>query len=251
MKVNLIRLFIYRTNFIGSLISSLGWGISSIISMLLLTSKINSAYGWSREELLILTGLYGIFIGLFHVIFSRNFSNLSRIINKAELDSYLLKPLDVQFSLSLWTVYYIGIFRVLLAAGFTAYIIYSSHIQIELINIISFFLVLPLSLLLLYSVWFIISTLLIWFPLLSNLTELLFHINDITRFPPEMYKRLSNVIVFMIIPLTFVVVTPLKVLLNKIIFGDIAGLFIFSLSLFFISRIFWKFALRYYTSASS
>jgi ABC-type uncharacterized transport system permease subunit len=53
----------YRANFINSVISSLGWGIFSVIFMLLLTNKTSSIYQWSRDEILLLTGFYNILGG--------------------------------------------------------------------------------------------------------------------------------------------------------------------------------------------
>jgi ABC-2 type transport system permease protein len=250
LKVNFMRLLVYRGNFFSTLLSSLGWGTLSIASMILLTTNVQMVYGWKREELLLLTGLYGVIIGTFHILFSRNFERLSRIIFYGELDGILLKPLDSQFSVSMWYVGYLTVFRVLMAAGFSMYIIYTYNIELQLINVISFFVLLVFSLLLVYSIWFLILTLMIWFPRLSNLVELLFNLNDLSRFPPEMYFQFKNVFIYLLIPYTFVLVTPLKTLLNKVLVGEIFGLLFFSISLFILSRFFWRFALRSYTSAS-
>src|SRR6185312_3229309 len=100
-------------NFINSTISSVGWGIISIISMYILTAKTSSIYGWNRNELLLLAGVYSVSIGIFHTIFSRNFDRFSKVIHLGDLDSILLKPIDSQFSLSFTLFNYMSITRLL------------------------------------------------------------------------------------------------------------------------------------------
>jgi ABC-2 type transport system permease protein len=65
-----------------------------------------------------------------------------------------------------------------------------------------------------------------------------------------MYKGASIFLFFALFPLTLVVVTPIKVLLQKASVNDIVWLVVCAISLFIISRKFWQFALRSYTSAS-
>jgi ABC-2 type transport system permease protein len=250
IQINFSQLLIFRSNAISSILSSIGWGILSISGMLLLTTKVQSIYGWNKNELLLLTGLYSVIIGIFYFLFARNFERLSANIVYGRLDGILLKPLDAQFSLSVWYMNFATIFRVFFASIFVGYIVYQSHIPVGLINVISFLVLLIFSITLMYSIWFIVLSLMIWFPRLSNLIDLLYSFNDTTRYPPEMYKRFHPFVFYFALPYTFVLVSPLKALLGKILFGDVAGLIICALSFFICSRIIWKFALRYYTSAS-
>src|SRR3989344_7547774 len=95
--ISLSELLAYRGNFLNSLISSLVWGAFSIVSILLLTAKTKSVFGWTREEIILLTCSYSMLIGIFHLVFSRNFEYFSRIMDLGQLDTFLLKPLDSQF----------------------------------------------------------------------------------------------------------------------------------------------------------
>lgn len=250
LLLNLSTLIAYRANFVNSLISSLAWGSFSIISVLLLTAKNSTVYGWSKEELLILIGAYNIFVGIFHLLFSRNFDRFSTLIHYGQLDSILVKPLNSQFLLSLWFFNYTSLFRVLLGIFFTAYMLIQIHAVVSLTALIGFFIFGIFGILSLYSVWFIIVTITIWFTRLSNLIELLYSINGMTRFPQEMFRGLK-IGFFFLLPITLVITTPTKILLNKLSVVDLLLLFIFSLVLFYLSRKFWNFALRFYTSASS
>jgi ABC-2 type transport system permease protein len=251
ITMNFSLLTAYRANFINSAISSVTWGLFSFLTIFLLTSKTNSIYGWSRDEILVLTGIYNIMIGFFHLLFSRNFGRLSRIVHLGELDSILVKPIDSQYLLSFWMINYTSIFRIILGTIFTVYIIGKIGIEFSLIN---FFLAAALficSIVTLYSIWYSVLTLIIWFTKLDNLLEILFDINGVSRFPQEMFKGISEYLFLFLLPLTLIIVTPSQILLSKMQLSNVLMLLLLSIFLLTFSRKFWKFALRYYTSASS
>jgi ABC-2 type transport system permease protein len=251
LHLNLSSLVAYRVNFTTNLISSISWGVFSIFSVLLLTSKTDMVYGWKREEIILLTTTYSVLIGIFHTMFSKNFERFSRMILYGRLDSVLLKPIDSQFMISLWIINYTSLSRVILGLGLTFYFLHQLHIALSPVIVVSYVLLLVMSLILLYSIWFIVATLTIWFPRLSNVVEFMYHVSGMTRYPQQMYRQLTNFIFIFLLPITLIISTPTKVLLGKNIVQDVIGLIIFTIALFIFSRMFWKFALRYYTSASS
>lgn len=250
LKLNFSALVAYRTNFLNNIISTLVWGFFSIISIYFLTGGSRSIFGWSRNELLLLTGAHGVMIGIFHAFFSRNFNRFSRIIHYGQLDEILLKPMDSQFLISLWIFNYTNLVRSVIGFIFLLYVSNIAHYVITLITIINFMILLCIGLLLLYSIWFIVSTLIIWFTQLSNLVEALYTISGMARFPTDMYRGLANYIFVFILPITLVVTAPTKALLQRALMGDILELIVYAVGLLIFSRFFWKFALRYYTSAS-
>lgn len=241
----------YRANFVNSVISSVVWGLFSFFTIFLLTSKTNSLYGWSRDELLILTGLYNIMIGFFHMLFSRNFGRFSRIVHLGELDTILIKPIDSQYLLSFWLINYTSIFRIIVGLIFTFFILGKIGAEINLLNVISTLVIFIFSITTLYSIWFSVLTLIIWFTKLDNLIEILFDINGVSRFPQEMFKGISEYLFLFLLPLTLIIVTPSQILLSKLNWFNIILLISLSIALLLFSRKFWKFALSYYSSASS
>jgi ABC-2 type transport system permease protein len=251
IRLNFALILTYRMSFLNSIVATIGWGFFQIIWIYMLTYRTKSVFGWSRDELIILAVCYIIIIAIFHLLFSRNFERLSRIIDRGQLDSLLLKPADSQFLISVWIIRYANIFRIGMGVGLLLFLLNNLHITVSLINIIGFFILIIFGLVLLYSLWFIFSTSLIWFPQLTNLVDFLYTINGMSRYPTEMIKTLPFYLLPVLIPFTITIVTPTKALLGRILAGDVIGLILITSALFFLSRIFWKFALRHYTSASS
>lgn len=251
ITLNFATLMAYRGNFVNNFLSSLSWGFFSLYSVVLLTSQTQSFFGWKREELLLLNALYGVIIGFYHTVFSGNFERFSALIHFGQLDSYLLKPVDAQFLLTFWKFNFAATSRILIAFLYTSYLIGQLNIVISPLSVISFIALIVVSLTILYSLWFIASTLLIWFTRLSNIIELLFTITGSARYPQEMFREFSLYVFLFLLPLTFVITTPAKVLLQRIDLVTVAIFFSMAVFLVVLSRKFWKFALRYYTSASS
>lgn len=251
IEINFAKLVIYRTNFVSSLTSSLVWGIFIIVQMLLLTSRAEQIFGWTKAELLLLTGVFGIGVGLFHIFLTPNFENIAAMVNYGRLDNWLLKPIDSQFLASLTFINFGAVTRLIAAIIFTIYIFVSAQFKLTWTTFLVFLLLFSAGMLLIYSVWMSVVTILIWAPRLSNIVEFMFSIMGMARFPREMFQRFSRVVLYVLLPLTFVMVSPTKLLLAKASFIDVGGLFLLTVLFFFGSRKFWQFALKYYTSASS
>ncbi len=251
MKINLIALFTYRANFINSTISSFFWGVFAIATIVLITSKTSTLFGWKREEIILLTAVYTLIVGIFHIFFARNFERFSRLMMWGQFDSVLLKPLDSQFSISFWELNYSAIIRVILGTLLLVYLIFSLSYVINLFNLILFLSFLIVGVVTLYTLWFFAASFLIWVPELSNIIELMYTVNGFTRYPPEMFKRVSGFLFIFTLPIVFVASSPFKTLIGRANYIDIfASFFICGLFLI-ISRFFWRFALRSYTSASN
>lgn len=248
LTMNFQVLTAYRANFINSVISTIVWGSTSFISIFLLTARTNTVYGWTREELLLLTAIYNIIIGTFHTLFSRNFERFSQIIHFGEFDSMLIKPIDPQFSMSFWLFNYTGVFRIIAGILFALFLLPSY--ALSLFNLASFVILGLVSIALLYSIWFLISTLIIKFSNLSNIVDILYQINGFTRFPQEMFQQLNMFAFSFLVPITIIVTVPTRFLISKASYSDFLLLVAISIAFLVVTRLTWKYALRYYTSAS-
>lgn len=251
LRINLISLFTYRANFINSTISSLVWGTFSVITIFLLTSRTNSVLGWSREELILLTAVFSIIVGIFHIFIARGFERFARIMAWGTFDSVLLKPIDSQFSVSFWELNYSAISRVILGFLMLAYLLHYYSYSIDPLFLIVFLMLLIAGVFSLYSLWLIGATFIIWFTQMSNIIDFMYTVNGFIRQPSEMYKKISGGLFLLVLPVVFVATSPLKSLIGKPNYYEIAILLLLNVTFLIVSRAFWRFGLRYYTSASN
>jgi ABC-2 type transport system permease protein len=249
LSLNLQSLTAYKINFINSIIASAVWGIVAFIGIYILANKSGGVLGWTAIDMLILTAGYNIITGLFHTIFSRNFDLLSYSLSHGEFDALLLKPLDSQFSISLWLFNYASIFRIILGTVLLAILLNIN--AISLLSMLPFFMVLIVfSVILMYSLWLIAVSILLKFSSLSNFVGLLYEVMGFSRYPNDIYNNLGALGFSILIPLTIIITVPAKYLTHKIAIIDIVMLIGLTFLFFVFSRTVWKFALRFYTSAS-
>lgn len=240
----------YRPTMLGSILSSVMWSVFGIISMFLLTSRTSSVFGWSRYELILLSCVYNVLFGVFYFFFTRNFWEMQRIIHFGLLDSFLLKPINSQFSISFWYISVSSIIRLAIGLLATAYVLSLLKIHITVFVAVLFCISLVFGSTIMYAVWFMVMSLLIWKSNLSNLLDLLYMNNGVTKYPEQMYKRASIFLYIFLFPFTLIVVVPTKVLLSKATALDYGLLVILSGLFLYASHRFWKYALRFYASAN-
>lgn len=250
-KQNLSARFAYRTNLFSSLIANLGWGIFSLIAIIILTTRVPDVAGWTQNELLLLVSLNAIFTGIFHLFFSPNFFRWAETIDRARLDNMLLLPIDSQFSISLWHSEPMSAFRVLLGIVCTGFLVFYMNLQITFYSSLLCIFLIIIANIIFYSLWFLMMTLLIWFTRMSNLVYFLDSLIQFTRYPKEMYRGMNIIFFFVLFPLISLGSTPTKALLHKNNTNEMLLFLTAAFILFLFSRLFWKFALRSYNSASS
>ena len=249
-RINFSQLLAYPADFIINTINSLAWSGFSVLSIYLLSSKSGTLYGWTPIQLILLTAIYNAIMGIYRVLFDINFYQLSKIINLGQLDGYLLRPIDSQFQMSLWYINYSGVLRLVIAFLFILYLLPLNHTALTVFNILPFLFVIMAGVIIFYSINFFFITFLIWYPRLSNIIELINIVIGSARYPKEMYSEAAIYLFYIMLPVILIASTATNILIHKNYLQDSILIFIFAVILFILSRFFWKFALRYYTSAS-
>ncbi|MBA4467458.1 ABC-2 family transporter protein, partial [Cylindrospermopsis raciborskii CS-506_A] len=113
--------------------------------------------------------------------------------------------------------------------------------------------ILPLgcSLVILYSLWFMLGSTSIWFTKVYNTTEVLRGLLEAGRYPMSAYPMGYRVFFTFVVPVSFLTTVPAQAILGQIQVVWLISAVFLALFLFFLSTWFWRFALRFYTSASS
>lgn len=250
LKLNTRRLAIYKANLISNIVSSTSWGILSVVIAILLTTKSPVVFGWTRTNFIILTAILNVVLGFYRIIFDPTMWTFTRKIHYGELDLILLRPLDSQFQMNIWDFDLGGTIRVSLAIVFAVYLFIANHINVTIFQFAAFILLAISGITIFYAVNFIVLTITIWNTNLSNLVDLVDQVSTLSRYPKEMYQQLGNIFYYILFPIVIIISVPTQILLGQNALTDSVLLVIFSILFFAASRFFWKFALRFYTSAS-
>lgn len=239
----------YRVNFILATISSLGSLTGSIFSLFLFYRNNYSFAGWSWEEALIVLGVFTVLQGFSATVLVPNLNKIVDHVQQGTLDFVLLKPISSQFWLSTRTVSPWGLPDLIFGSIILGY----AGTRLGLDFSYYFWGLIPLSfgMLILYSLWFVLGAMSIWFVKIYNVTEVLRGLLEAGRFPMVAYPTAYRFFFTFVVPVAFLTTVPAEVLLGRGELSWIVGAGILAILLFFFSIGFWRFALRFYTSASS
>lgn len=239
----------YRFNFLIAAISSIANLIGSLFSLFLFYRTGYQFKGWSWQEAIIVLGIFTLLQGLSNTFLEPNLNRIVKHVQQGTLDFVLLKPISSQLWLSLRMVSPWGITDLI----FGIIIIIYAGIQLNLkfnnylISTIPIF----FGLIILYSLWFMLGATSIWFVKIYNVTEVLRGFLEAGRYPIIAYPVAYRFFFTFVIPVTFLTTIPAQAMLGKTQITWIVGSGILAIILFICSHLVWKFALRFYTSASS
>ena len=241
----------YKTNIIIDLITAFLSLIGSIFLLSIFFQNTGDIGGWKFEQALIIQGIYTVLNGITNTWFNPNLTEIVKHIREGTLDFVLLKPIDSQFFISSKKINPSGFLEILLGFFLLLYCIKINQINLTIGFITLFLMTIFCSILILYSLWFFISTTTIWFVKTWNATEVLRSFLYIGRFPLSSFSFSMRIFFSIFIPIAFITSIPSEIFLGlaqtwKILLEvSISVIFLFS------SRKFWFYALRYYSSASS
>ncbi|WP_320676725.1 ABC transporter permease [Prochlorococcus sp. MIT 1300] len=231
--------------------ATIGNLLGSIFLLSLFYTSGSTLGGWSWEASLIVLGIYTLLESVIYIILQPNLSRIVRHVQNGTLDFVLLKPVDSQLWLSFRVVSPWGIPSFLAGICLIFYGLATSNINLSIGNFLWFSLLMLNSLAILYSLWFLLATTSIWFVKIWNVTEVLRSTLVAGRYPIYAYPFMLRAIFTFVIPIAFLTTFPAEAILGYVSTDKIIASVAVSIISIYFTRWFWRYALRFYTSASS
>ncbi|MEH1818851.1 MAG: ABC transporter permease [Nostoc sp.] len=239
----------YRINFFIAALSSLGNLAGSLFGLFLFYRTGYTFSGWTWEAALVVLGIFTLLQGFSATFLSSNLNRIVRYVQEGTLDFILLKPIRSQFWLSTHTLSPWGLPDLIFGGIIIGYA--GKRLGVGIDGYLLGLLPLLFSLVILYSLWFMLGATSIWFVKIYNATEVLRGLLEAGRYPIAAYPTAYRFFFTFVMPVAFLTTVPAEVLLGRSEISWLIGAAILAMLLFFASTWFWRFALRFYTSASS
>jgi ABC-2 type transport system permease protein len=240
----------YRANFVANLIESLLRALTVVLGTGVLFGDGRGLGGWNLNEAFVLIGVFMVIEALMGMVMYPNLRRIAEAVRTGSMDFLLLKPVDAQFLVSAREV---DIFRVpdlLIGLGFGIY--GASQIEgISGLSLLAGSLLMLGSLGIAYALCFMLATLAFWFVRVENTLELFWGLYRAGQFPITAYPGWVRLLFTFIVPVAFMTTVPAQTIIGKADGLAALGTIGVAVLLLVVSRRFWRFALRSYTSASS
>ncbi len=239
----------YRANFVLAALTSTADIAGSLFGLWLFYRTGYTFSGWSWEEALVVLGVFTILQSFVTCLLTPNLSRIVHHVREGTLDFVLLKPLDAQIWLSLRSVSPWGLPDLLIGAGIVAWA--GGRAGAEPMGLLALLPALLFAALSLYGLWFALATTSVWFVKVYNITEVLRGLLDAGRFPAAAYPPAYRLFFTFVVPVVFLTTVPADALLGRGTAPWLLGSALLAALTLLGSRLFFRFALRHYTSASS
>ena len=241
----------YQLNAVVELLSVLGNLAGSLFVLGLLAGPQRQIGGWSWEGALLVLGIYTMLDGVSSCLLQPNLSRIVNHVQNGTLDFVLLKPIDSQFWLSTRSFSPWGLPGLLAGLALMVWAAMHQSGRIDGASVMLTSALLLASVLILYSLWFLLASLSIWFVKIWNATEVLRYVLVAGRYPVQAYPPGLRILFTFVRPVAFLTTVPAQALLGEASWSwSLGSLAVAGLCLLG-TRLFWQFALRHYTSASS
>ena len=241
----------YQINFVIELLCMIGTLTGSIFILSLFFSDGRQLGDWTWEAALVVQGVYTFLDGLTNAFLRPNLTEIVNYVREGTLDYVLLKPIDSQFWLSVKKFSFAGLPEIILGLSIVFWAAIQSGSSFTVVSLSEFIISLFIGFVILYSVWFIIAASSIWFVKTWNATEVLRALLAAGRYPISAYPVILRFIFTLVLPVAFLTTFPAEAILGELKYTILFFGLVLSSFFFILSRLFWEFALKHYTSASS
>lgn len=195
---------------------------------------------------LFLISLQEIFIGPS----LRTIAGMGGELWSGNFDLTLLKPLPLQFHISIrnWNLWAIS--KLLISIVIIVISLIHLNKVLSLLNILAFIISTLSSLIIIYSILLILNCIGFWY--LAVPFEWLFNsFTQLGRYPVGIYPGILKSILTWIIPIGLIFTVPVEILIRNISVLNLIGTLSFSILVFIIASFFFRVSIRRYSSASS
>lgn len=209
---------------------------------------VPSLGGYSYEQALLILGFYQLMDGLSNFILRNNVRFIAKYVRLGEFDAMLTQPVDAQLNiLRRFSLPQVGVIATSLIIIFyaTAALALPAGLLIQALLIS-----VSLGFLLNWSIMFGISTFGFWLIKMDHLAHLAMVILDLAKFPVTAYGPNVGSFFTFVIPLAIVATIPADLLFGTPVWHLVGIAAIVVVALFALTRAFFFWALRSYSSVS-
>jgi ABC-2 type transport system permease protein len=251
LRVSAIADLEFRLNIAVRIFTDIIWYAAQLSVFEVIFRHTHSISGWTLERTRVFMCVLFVVDAFWMFLFQENLDRFSQKIRRGDLDLLLTKPVNAQFMISFqkFSAAYLGNILVTLAMLVYALMTVPGAIHAE--RLIILFITVPCALGVTYGIRFIFSASALIFTRSENINYLWFQFYRLGMRPDAVYPPWLRWVVLTAIPVGFIASVPARILLDPDDTILLAAAVLFAAFSVYVSTRFWRFALRFYTSASS
>jgi ABC-2 type transport system permease protein len=207
--------------------------------------------GWSLPQIYVFVCGYLLVDALYMTVFSNNLWWLPILINRGDLDYYLVRPVSSLFFLSLRDFAANSLLNVALAAGLVAWSLVRYPGALPAGTVLAYLVFLALGTVMLYLVRLAFILPVFWLQSSHGLLEVSWSLTHLGERPVQIYRGWLRLALLTVLPMAFIATVPAEVLFTGLTPARLAHTAAVVGGFAVLTGAFWRRALASYSSASS
>lgn len=207
--------------------------------------------GWSYDQVLVFMGAVFVADAVQMTMLSNNMWMFPILINKGDLDFYLVRPVSTVFFVSLRDFAANSFVNLLMAIGIFAWMIARYPAPLGAGAVAIFVGLLVVGILLHYALQMIFLIPTFWMHASGGLREIFWSIDQVTSRPGGIFTGWVRRLLISILPFAIIITYPTRALFEGLTWPLAAHLFGVTGAAFLVMFALWRLGLRAYASASS
>ena len=251
IRNNFVRELEFRGNFWAKVATNIGWLFSYVLFLKIIFRNTRAIAGWNEGEVFLLIGTFMLTRALMDILFTQNLSKIPELVRMGTMDFVLTKPVPSQFFISARYVSLDEMGSLFGAVAVLAYGAWEAGIVPTAAQVAAWGFLIVCGLVVFYALQLGLMTLSFWLVRLDNLSALIDTVMFIARYPPDIFGKYLALFFTYILPLAFVAVVPTLALKEGVSGAWLLAAVAISGLFLLLASLFWRYATRVYTSASS
>ncbi len=249
-RLNVVEELQYRANLVASLLGTLFWIGTALLTLAVFFSRTTRLGGWDYWEVVVLLGVFNALTGLIEAVLRPGIGRLAGEVRSGGLDLVLAKPVDAQGFVSFRRLDIWRLSDAVLGLALAGYALHRLGRTPGLLQLGAFVVALASAGVVVYSIWVVLMSLAFWFVSVENLSVLFDAVYEGARYPVSAYPEALRFLFVYLIPIAWTTTIPASALTGRL--GPEIGLAAAAVAaiVFALARLLWRTALKHYTGAS-
>jgi ABC-2 type transport system permease protein len=220
---SLVRDLTFRSNFLISATTSIGWMSMNLVFYALVfdyTKSIGASSGWGKYEFFVFFATTIFVNSLVQAFFMPNADEFGELVRSGNLDFALLKPIDTQFLVSLRKIEWSSLANFMFAFALVCYSLWQLGYFPSPAQLLLYPFYVLCGVAIMYSLMIAMAAASVWLGRNESLYDFWFYVTNFSRYPMEIYQGpfgapLRQFFTF-VIPVMIVVNVPARILVRPL-----------------------------------
>jgi ABC-2 type transport system permease protein len=241
----------YRVSFLLAVVEGLVQVALVALTFGLLYRYTADLAGWSRDQVLVLVGVYRVVDGLIAFQVAPNLRAIPGYVRGGELDVHLMRPASSQFVVSTRRFALPEAVNVAIGLGVVLVAGPRAGVEWNPLDVGAALLFVVCGVVLLYALWFAIMCASFWLVTIDTFDRIFYALFDAAPFPVSFFPGAARLFFTFAFPIAFATTFPTEALLGRR--SGVMLLVAIAMSALAVvaTNVLWRRALRHYESASS